>query len=117
MNEAFEKYLFSLRQDRDDKTELSDRGALETLLKAAGKNADPKIRIIHEGKGVPDKGGPDFKAMKAGMILGYVENKTIGARAGSCRSMKSAMFRRSPTRSPSPSTRWRRSTKLTSPPS
>ena len=78
MNEAFEKYLLSLRQDRDDKTELSDRGALETLLNAAAKDADPKIRIIHEAKKVPGKGGPDFKAMKAGMILGYVEDKTIG---------------------------------------
>jgi len=79
MQDAFEKYLHTLRQDRDDKTELSDRGALETLLNAAAKEADPKIRIIHEAKRVPDKGGPDFKAMKAGMILGYVENKTIGA--------------------------------------
>ena len=43
----------SLRQDRDDKTELSDRGALETLLKAAAKEADPKIRIIHEAKKGP----------------------------------------------------------------
>jgi hypothetical protein len=55
MNEAFEKYLFSLRQDRDDKTELSDRGALETLLNAAAKGADPKIRIIHEAKKVRGK--------------------------------------------------------------
>ena len=79
MNEAFDKYLHSLRQDRDDKTELSDRGALETLLTAAARDADPAIRIIHEAKKVPGKGGPDFKVMKAGMILGYVEDKTIGA--------------------------------------
>ena len=32
MNDVFEKYLLALRQDRDDKTELSDRGALEILL-------------------------------------------------------------------------------------
>jgi hypothetical protein len=78
MNEAFEKYLHALRQDRDDKTELSDRAALETLLNAAAKDANPKIRIIHEAKKVRGKGGPDFKAMKDGMILGYVEDKAIG---------------------------------------
>src|SRR5208282_6392430 len=78
MNEVFEKYLLSLRQDRDDKTELSDRGALETLLKAAAESADAGIRLIHEAKKTPGKGGPDFKVMKAGMILGYVEDKTIG---------------------------------------
>ena len=78
MHDVFEIYLRSLRQDRDDKTELSDRGALETLLNAAAKDATPKIRIIHEAKKVRGKGGPDFKAMKQGMILGYVEDKTIG---------------------------------------
>ena len=78
MNDAFESYLHSLRQDRDDKTELSDRGALETLLNAAAKEANPAIRIIHEAKKVRGKGGPDFKVMKDGMILGYVEDKTIG---------------------------------------
>ena len=78
MKDVFETYLDALRQDRDEKTELSDRGALETLLSAAAKQADPNIRIIHEAKKVPGKGGPDFKVMKAGMILGYVEDKTIG---------------------------------------
>lgn len=75
MHDVFEVYLHSLREDRDDKTELSDRGALETLLKAAAKQANPQIRIIHEAKKVRGKGGPDFKAMKQGMILGYVEDK------------------------------------------
>ncbi len=79
MDEVFDKYLRALRQDRDDKTELSDRGALQTLLEAAAHEADPTIRIIHEAKKVRGKGGPDFKVMKAGMILGYVEDKTIGA--------------------------------------
>ena len=78
MKDVFETYLLSLRQDRDDKTELSDRAALEAVLKAAAGEADPSIRIIHEAKKVPGKGGPDFKVMKAGMILGYVEDKTIG---------------------------------------
>lgn len=51
---------------------------METLLNAAAKDANSKIRIIHEAKKVPGKGGPDFKAVKAGMILGYVEDKAIG---------------------------------------
>jgi hypothetical protein len=29
MKDVFERYLLLLRQDRDDKTEHSDRGALE----------------------------------------------------------------------------------------
>ena len=78
MKDVFEKYLHSLRQDRGEKTELSDRGALEILLKVAAGEADPRIRVIHEAKKVPGKGGPDFKAMKARMILGYVEDKNIG---------------------------------------
>ncbi len=78
MDAAFETYLLKLREHRDDKTELSDRAALETLLNAAAQQADPKISIIHEAKKVPGKGGPDYKAMKTGMILGYVEDKTIG---------------------------------------
>jgi Type ISP C-terminal specificity domain/N-6 DNA Methylase len=78
MKDAFEKYLLLLRQDRDDKTEHSDRGALETLLNAAAHEADSGIRIIHEAKKVRGSGAPDFKVMKAAMILGYVENKTVG---------------------------------------
>ena len=78
MHDVFETYLHALREDRDDKTELSDRGVLETLLNVAAKDANPKIRIIHEARKVRGKGGPDFKAIKDGMILGYVEDKTIG---------------------------------------
>jgi hypothetical protein len=78
MKDVFERYLLSLRQDRGDKTELSDRGALETLLKAAAEQADPGIRVIHEAKKVRGSGAPDFKVMKGAMILGYVENKTVG---------------------------------------
>jgi hypothetical protein len=78
MKDVFENYLRSLRQDRDEKNELSDRAALEALLNAAARAADPGIHIIHEAKKVAGSGAPDFKVMKAAMILGYVENKTIG---------------------------------------
>jgi predicted helicase len=78
MRDVFEAYLHRLRQDRADKTEHSDRGALEDLLNAAAQAADPAIRIIHEAKKVAGSGAPDFKVIKTAMILGYVENKTIG---------------------------------------
>ena len=78
MKDVFENYLHSLRQDRGDKTEHSDRGALQILLEAAAQSAGRGIRIIHEAKKVAGSGAPDFKVMKAAMILGYVENKTIG---------------------------------------
>jgi len=45
MHDVFETYLHARREDRDDKTELSDRGVLETLLNVAAKDANPKIRI------------------------------------------------------------------------
>ncbi len=75
----FDGYLHALRQDRDDKTELSDRSALQSLLEKLCAEADPAIRLIHEAKKVPGKGGPDFKAIKNGMIVGYVEVKALGA--------------------------------------
>jgi predicted helicase len=78
MKDIFEKYLRSLSQDRSDKTEHSDRSAFETVLKAAAEQAGPGIRVIHEAKKVPGKGGPDFKVMKTAMILGYVEVKQLG---------------------------------------
>jgi hypothetical protein len=78
MKDVFENYLHSLRQDRGDKTEHSDRGALETLLNRAAQSAGSGIRIIHEAKNVRGSGAPDFKVLKAAMIVGYVENKTIG---------------------------------------
>lgn len=78
MDTAFDQYLHALRQDRDEKTELSDRGALEILLNASAHGADSNIRIVHEAKKVRGKGGPDFKVMRSGMILGYVEDKAIG---------------------------------------
>jgi hypothetical protein len=59
------------RQDR-----ASDRGALESLLNAAAQKADSGTHVIHEAKKVRGS-GPDFKVKKAGMILGYVEDKTI----------------------------------------
>jgi hypothetical protein len=62
MKYDFEKYLRLLWQDRDHKTEPSGRGALEDLMKAPAREADQLIHIV-QGKKVPGKGGPDFKAI------------------------------------------------------
>ena len=75
---AFETYLFKLRGDRADKTEHSDRGALQALLEGAAAEAGEGFTVLHEAKGVRGKGAPDFKVTKAGMIVGYVEVKTVG---------------------------------------
>ena len=42
MHDIFETYLHALREDRDDKTELSDRGVLETLLNVASEGREPE---------------------------------------------------------------------------
>ena len=73
---ALQDYLAALRRiARDQKTEHTDRGALETLLTAFAR---PGITIQHEPKRADDKGSPDFKITSRGAVLGYVEVKTIG---------------------------------------
>jgi hypothetical protein len=75
----FDRYLLALRKTRvDQKTELTDRSALEALLQAIANEFDKGISVQHEPKRLVDKGAPDFKISKAGLILGYVENKAIG---------------------------------------
>ena len=75
---AFEQYLLALRKTRvEDKTEHSDRAALETLLQTIADETDVGIHVQHEPKREADKGAPDFKVMKGRLILGYVENKGI----------------------------------------
>ncbi len=85
----FDRYLVALRQTAiDAKTEHTDRAALQALLQAfAGAAA-----VQHEPKRVADKGAPDFKISKAGLILGYVENKPIGENLD--RVLKSAQIAR-----------------------
>lgn len=79
MKSVFEKYLLALRKTPiDEKTEHTDRGALEALLQAIADETNPGIGVQHEPKRAADKGAPDFKVRKGGLILGYVENKTIG---------------------------------------
>ena len=75
----FDRYLLALRKTPvEEKTELTDRAALQSLLQTIADAGASGITVQHEPKRVADKGAPDFKVVKAGLILGYVENKTIG---------------------------------------
>ena len=76
----FESYLRELRETPlDEHTEHTGRTALENLLKAiAADQAGGTIRVQQEPRRIADKGAPDFKVSRQGMILGYVETKPIG---------------------------------------
>jgi hypothetical protein len=76
MPENFEAYLRRLRQTPiAEHTEFTGRSALEELLNAL---APRNTAIQHEPRRVAEKGAPDFKIKRQGMILGYVETKQIG---------------------------------------
>ena len=92
-NSAFDRYLLALRKTpRDDKTEHTDRPALQHLLQAVADAAANDLMVHHEtkqkkvkgksngnGSTIEKKAAPDFKVTKGGaLILGYVENKAIG---------------------------------------
>jgi predicted helicase len=49
------------------------------LLEHFGRGANPKIIVQQEPLRTAGKGAPDFKVTVSGSILGYVENKQIGA--------------------------------------
>ena len=77
--DIFDRYLLDLRATQfDEKTEHTDRAALQSLLQAVADVGASGVGVHHEPKRVVGKGAPDFKVTKAGLILGYVENKRIG---------------------------------------
>lgn len=80
MTPSFETYLRKLCQTPlSEHTEHTGRAALEELLNtSASANGAGKIVVQHEPKKVAEKGAPDFKIRRQGMILGYVETKPIG---------------------------------------
>ncbi|MDR3483590.1 MAG: N-6 DNA methylase [Bradyrhizobium sp.] len=78
-SDIFEEYLTALRKtDLSDKTEHTDRAALEHLLQAIATKAKSTVLVQHEPKRATGKGAPDFKVKDGALILGYVENKIIG---------------------------------------
>jgi hypothetical protein len=76
--DIFQAYWLKLRRTpTKDKTEHTDRGALEELLQYFASAANAKNLVQHEPGRQGDKGAPDFKITQSGQILGYVENKQI----------------------------------------
>ncbi|MEQ1709224.1 MAG: type ISP restriction/modification enzyme [Terricaulis sp.] len=80
MEQAFQTYLTALRKHAlAEKTEHTDRGALETLLQAVADDSSAATKVQHEPKRAQDKGAPDYKITRTGVMVGYVEAKQIGA--------------------------------------
>ncbi len=81
MPSPFEAYLKQIRETPiAEQTEHTSRAALEDLLRHfASAEAPHDTTVQHEPKRERDKGAPDFKIKRRGMILGYVEVKEIGA--------------------------------------
>ncbi len=78
-SDIFDRYLLALRKTSlEEKTEHTDRAALQNLLQMIADKTGKGIVVQHEPKRAADKGAPDFKVGKTGLILGYVENKAIG---------------------------------------
>jgi hypothetical protein len=79
MNSAFEAYLRALAATPlDQKTEHTDRSALQGLLQAIADDVGPGATVIHEPRRDKNGGGsPDFKIIRNGRITGYVEVKAI----------------------------------------
>lgn len=86
--DVFDQYLQALRKTSSkDKTEHTDRTALENLLQAIARDVAKDLAVHQEtkqqkvGKGsspAEKRGAPDFKVTKSGIsILGYVECKPI----------------------------------------
>ncbi len=81
MDNRFDTYLKALATVyRDGGTEHTGRTALENLLNVfAAEAMERGTNVQHEPQREADKGAPDFKVKRQGMILGYVEVKEIGA--------------------------------------
>jgi hypothetical protein len=76
---VFDAYLLKLRQTPlNEHTEQTGRSALEGLLNEFAAAAGGRVAVQHEPKRASDKGAPDFKIARQGMILGYVETKAVG---------------------------------------
>jgi Type ISP C-terminal specificity domain/N-6 DNA Methylase len=80
MPTPFDSYLRKLCEiPLSEQTEHTGRSAIEALLnQLAPQTGGQRITIQHEPKREAGKGAPDFKVMRKGMILGYVEVKEIG---------------------------------------
>jgi hypothetical protein len=77
--DAFADYLKALKKfSASERTEHTDRTPVEQLLNAFAAEAEGRPKVQQEPGKIGDKGAPDFKVTKSGMILGYVETKAVG---------------------------------------
>ena len=73
--DRFDRYLLALRKTPvGEKTEHTDRLALQTLLQAFADDAGSGVSVQHEPKRVVDKGAPDFKITTIWARNWYVRN-------------------------------------------
>ena len=80
---VFNRYFRSIRGKVTDATEFTFRSELEKLLESLKPSSD--ISIVHESKR-ETFGRPDFKVLKSGLLLGYVETKPIDSNLDSIKS-------------------------------
>ena len=82
--DAFAEYLKALKEwRRSEKTEHTDRSAIERLLKTFAEFAEGRPEVQHEPKRIAGKGAPDFKVTKAGNavpLTGRRLDDAIGSR-------------------------------------
>lgn len=80
MYELFTTYLQKLQKTSlHEKTEHTDRLALQQLLETITKHKNNKIKVVHEPRRNKEGfGSPDFMIKMGESIIGYLENKQIG---------------------------------------
>jgi hypothetical protein len=79
ITEAFGEYLRALKKfAKDERREHTDRTAIEQLLNVFAAAAEGRPEVQQEPGKIGDRGAPDFKVTKSGMILGYIETKAVG---------------------------------------
>jgi len=73
---TFNQYFHSIKKKLSDSTEFTFRSELENLLNAV--KTSPDISIVQESR-KETFGRPDFKVLKNGFLLGYVETKPVSS--------------------------------------
>ena len=84
MLNILKEYLQKIQNISPSDKEHSNRGALESLFKSLAEvfsqNKKSKIHITHEPNNDSEgKGAPDFLITLDSLVVGYIENKRVGA--------------------------------------
>ncbi len=78
IKQSFEQYLTELKNTYlFEKSEYTDRPALQNLLQRLNTQFKTGIRVIHEGKDTTSN-KPDFHIDKGDILIGIIENKKMG---------------------------------------